>query len=141
MKRFVAAVFLALGLSTSAFATPHVDFGGSIFERLNAMQDIDSTGAEYHISGVCISACTMYLGLKRVCVESGSILEFHSAGEMLPDGRVKMSRFGNDILMAVYPENVRQWIIKHNALSSLELTGMTANEAFSIGVKKCGSNG
>ncbi len=53
------------------------DPGGSVILRAAEIRELESRGQEKRISGECLSACTMYLGLSTACFEPGAVLGFH----------------------------------------------------------------
>ena len=53
------------------------DRGGSVVLRAAEIRDLEARGEEKRISGECMSACTMYLGLSTACFEPGTVLGFH----------------------------------------------------------------
>ena len=72
------------------------------------------------ISGVCASACTMYLGVKNVCVEPDAEVWFHAAhvpGDHRPDP------LGSLQMLSYYPKKVRAWAIQVGALEGTEWDG------------------
>lgn len=93
--------------------SPHIisaDFGGSLGVYLEDYATIRHTGKEVRIEDVCISACTMVLGLiplNRVCADKRALFAFHSAWVMGPFGPV-FSREGTRLVWNIYPENVRE---------------------------------
>ena len=77
------------------------------------------TGQRVIIDGLCLSACTMVLGIvprERICVTQRARLGFHAA--WLPDaaGRPKLSTAGTKALWDIYPVEVRNWLVKHGGL-------------------------
>ena len=53
------------------------DPGGSVVRRAAEIRDLEARGEQKRISGECLSACTMYLGLSTACFEPGVVLGFH----------------------------------------------------------------
>lgn len=128
-------IALGMFLNTTP-ANLNVDPGGGLIDRMQVYELLEKAEVDVPISGICMSACTMYLGLPKVCVEPKTILGFHSAS-YTKNGQPVLSEFGNTILMEYYPPNIRTWVLEKKALESLEMTLMTAEEAWAIGVKKC----
>ena len=80
----IRPALLALALATAAPAqeldpsrSATHDPGGSVVLRAAEIRDLEARGEEKRISGECLSACTMYLGLSTACFEPGAILGFH----------------------------------------------------------------
>ena len=116
------AVLTALWIS-SASATVRIvsDAGGQIGPYLENLVAIRGSGERVVIDGPCLSACTMILGViprERICVTSRARLGFHAAWHPGDNGRPITSRGGTQLLMDIYPQNVRQWIARKGGLTA-----------------------
>ncbi len=72
------------------------------------------------IDGPCLSACTLVLGViprDHLCVTPRARLGFHTAWRPDQSGRPVVSRDGTNLLMEVYPQQVRNWIARRGGLS------------------------
>jgi len=131
------SIFASAFLSFSAPENVRIDPGGSIADRMQQIERIEKSGTLFRIDGMCISACTMYLGLKSVCVAPRTVLGFHSSYTQSPLGRPEPSKYGNAVVMSYYPEKIRKWVQEKKVFDSLDLTPMTAEEAWDLGIPKC----
>ena len=118
----LGAVLAALGIS-SASATMRItgDAGGQIGPYLQNLVALRNSGERVVIDGPCLSACTMVLGVvprERICVTRRARLGFHAAWHPSENGGTVQSRGGTQLLMAVYPQEVRNWITRHGGLSA-----------------------
>ena len=117
----LGAVVAALSLSSASAAVRIVgDAGGQIGPYLEHLASVRSSGERVIIDGPCMSACTMILGViprGRICVTPRARLGFHAAWNPGSDGRPITSRGGTDLLMDIYPPNVRRWIASKGGLS------------------------
>ena len=79
MRRLLLAVLLLAACASPGWAerTPGRDPGGSVALRVLEIAALEARGEEKRVSGECLSACTMYLGLSTACFEPGTILGFH----------------------------------------------------------------
>ncbi len=117
----LSAAIVALTVS-SASATVRIvgDAGGQIGPYLEHLASIRSSGEKVVIDGPCLSACTMILGViprDRVCATSRARLGFHAAWHPGQNGRPVTSRGGTQLLMDVYPQQVRDWIARKGGLT------------------------
>lgn len=136
MSSTLATIFASTLLSFSAPENVRIDPGGSVADRMQQFERIERSGHLFRIDGMCISACTMYLGLKNVCVAPRTVLGFHSS--YTSNGlSASPSKYGNAVVMSYYPEKVKKWVETKKAFDSLELTPMTAEEAWDLGLPKC----
>ena len=121
--RFVAAIVVLLGMVSAASAASVrivSDTGGQIGPYLESLAQLKSSGQNVIIDGPCLSACTLVLGViphERICVTSRARLGFHAAWHPGDNGQPVPSRGGTQLLMELYPQQVRRWIAKHGGLT------------------------
>jgi hypothetical protein len=115
------AATIATAYNSSASATVRItsDPGGQIGPYLEKLQTLRRSGQSVIIDGPCLSACTMVLGViprDHICVTSRARLGFHAAWRPEQTGR-QTSEEGTELLMSVYPQQVRDWINRRGGLS------------------------
>lgn len=113
-------ILAALGGSSASALRITSDAGGQIGHYLENLAALRSTGERVIIDGPCLSACTMVLGViprERICVTRRARLGFHAAWNPAGNGRIVTSRGGTQLLMEIYPQEVRNWIARHGGLS------------------------
>jgi hypothetical protein len=116
----VGVILTALGASSASALRITSDAGGQIGPYLQNLVALRSSGERVIIDGPCLSACTMILGViprDRICVTPRARLGFHAAWHPTPNGRTIPSRGGTQLLMQIYPPNVRAWINRRGGLS------------------------
>ena len=116
------AIALMATVTSSASATIRItsDPGGQIGPYLDNLETVRNSGERVIIDGPCLSACTMILGViprDHICVTHRARLGFHAAWRPDPTGRAVMSRDGTQLLMSVYPQQVRNWIDRRGGLT------------------------
>ena len=122
--RVLAAGIVSAALSvTPAFATVLIkdDYGGKMVDYRARFQQIRRSGEPVVIDGICMSACTMILGivpLDHSCVTPRAVLGFETAWEYDNSGTRIVSVSGTQELMKVYPASVHAWITRHGGLGS-----------------------
>ena len=118
---FIGAALAALG-TFDASATMRIsdDVGGRIGAYVDQFSAIRASGERVVIDGVCLSACTLVLGIvprDRICVTSRATLGFHAAWMPGPEGRPIPSAIGTQALWEIYPQHVKRWINARGGLS------------------------
>jgi hypothetical protein len=96
------------------------DHGGQIGPYLYAFAVLRSIGESVIIDGPCLSACTLVLGVlpkEKICVTPRARLGFHAAWERDRQGRKKISKAGTEVVMKIYPPEIRSWIQKNGGLN------------------------
>jgi hypothetical protein len=132
---------LVMAFALTAYAFPCLanvritdDRGGQIGPYLQKFDSLRKSGQTVMIDGPWLSACTMVLGLiprDHICVTSRARLGFHAAWRPDESGRPVASQDGTDLLMANYPEQVREWIRRHGGLSQ-HLMYLSGTELWSM---------
>ncbi len=115
------AVAAAVTVSTAPAAVRiKADAGGQIGPYLQTLVALRGSGERVIIDGPCLSACTMVLGViprERICVTPRARLGFHAAWHPGGNGRPVTSRAATQLLMEIYPDQVRGWIARRGGLS------------------------
>src|SRR5215468_8847713 len=115
------AVAAALAVSTAHAAVRiKADPGGQIGPYLENLVALRGSGERVIIDGPCLSACTMVLGViprERICMTRRAQLGFHAAWHPVENGQLVASYGGTQLLMQVYPQNIRSWITRKGGLS------------------------
>jgi hypothetical protein len=121
MAALLGAALAALAISdASATVRIKADPGGQIGPYLENLVALRSSGERVIIDGPCLSACTMLLGVipkSRICVTPRARLGFHAAWHPGGNGRPITSRAATQVLMDIYPEDVRAWIAQRGGLT------------------------
>jgi len=137
--RLAAVLLGAVLTAASASAASAVvritsDTGGQIGPYLETLAAIRDSGQRVIIDGPCLSACTMILGViprERICVTRRARLGFHAAWHHGDNGRPATNRGGTQLLMAVYPQNVKNWLSRRGGLTR-EMKYLTGRELASM---------
>ena len=117
----VAAISIFAATAASATMRISDDVGGRIGAYVDQYAAVRNSGERVVIDGVCLSACTLVLGIvprNRICVTRRAMLGFHAAWMPGPEGRPVPSVVGTQALWDMYPPNVRKWINARGGLSS-----------------------
>ena len=89
------------------------DNGGRLIDYYERYQALVDAGATFRIDGRCLSACTLVLAwADRVCVTERAALGFHQAR----DESGQRAQSPSDLLMALYPAPVREYISARGGL-------------------------
>jgi hypothetical protein len=116
------SAFLALAGVHASNATVRIsnDRGGRIGQYLDKFNAIRASGESVVIDGICLSACTMVLGIvpqDKICVTSRASLGFHNAYDLKAAARVTNTE-ATELLYSNYPAPVKSWVAGHGGLRS-----------------------
>jgi hypothetical protein len=104
---------LATLAGTEAFAAgtslPYAE-GGYLPDFVEIVRDYNKSGDQFRIEGVCKSACTIFLGIRNVCVERAAQLMFH-AGHDIAEDRTGPDTRASRALLYRYSESLRRYLL------------------------------
>lgn len=145
MRRYSKPIPLlgALAIALAAGACQNVSFGrlqdsgGNLRGYVAEVRRLNAEGASKAIRSICASACTIFLGVKKVCVEPTAQLWFHAAH--LPSD-TRPDALGSLEMLSYYPPRVREWVIRTQALESIDFDDakkLTGEQLVLMGVAPC----
>ena len=114
------------------------DSGGWVHDYRNKVLRANLHNERIEIRGTCISACTMWLGAKNLCVAPDAMFWFHAARDPIIGWT---DPGGSALMMSMYPLAVSRWAQKEGALLRLEFSVrhmLTGEDLIAMGVQKCG---
>jgi hypothetical protein len=76
-------------------------------------RDINQSGELFRIEGTCQSACTMFLSLRKVCVDLNATLLFHSGRRLGAVG-------GKERMLSTYRPKLRKFLIANHYMDTPE---------------------
>jgi hypothetical protein len=117
VKLFVAAICLVL--ATSAMAAGSIagyEYGGPAARFDAVVHQYNASGDLFRIDGHCQSSCTLFLGIRNVCITPAASLLFHAAHD---DRRVK-SEFWTRHFLDAYNDKLRSYLLARHALDEVE---------------------
>lgn len=144
MREHVLSGAIALAFFTAitpATATMRItaDNGGRMGDYAARFLQVRQSGERVVIDGVCLSACTMVLGLvprDRICATERAVLGFHAAWQPDGNGGRIPSAPATAALMDTYPASVRAWIARRGGLTP-KMIFMRGRELGGV-VARCG---
>jgi len=91
------------------------DRGGSVIQRARLIKKYQAEGTRVEIRGeYCLSACTMYLSLRRTCVAPETDFGFHGPSSRLYGIALSAGAFErwSRLMADYYPEPIKAWFLK-----------------------------
>jgi hypothetical protein len=135
MKRFAIILLLLLAsLPVHAGSSRPYGKGGWFVDFQPVIDHHNATGELMRIEGHCQSLCTIFLGLRNVCVERSARLLFHA-------GHDRQRRFharSTERKLAAYSPGLRQHLVSGGHMSTHQfhvLSGAAMIDRF--GYKEC----
>ena len=118
MRTFAGLVTaLLLMISSAAFAATSEKYGkgGWIQDFQPEIDRANASGELFRIRGHCQSNCTLFLGLRNVCVERNATLLFH-AGH---DRNRNISAVSTGRMLNAYNAGLRQYVMDNHYMDTL----------------------
>lgn len=91
------------------------DGGGYIDKYYEEVDQLNKDGIRVRIKGSCWSACTLYLTVKKVCVENTASFHFH-APRAQHNGQIVYSTDTTKEFLNKYPAHIKAWIERNGGL-------------------------
>src|ERR1700733_15337 len=127
-----------VGADIAAKADPLQEYrlGGKFSAFDPVVSQYNQTGELFRISGHCQSACTIFLGIRNVCVEPGAVLLFH-AGHPAGDDN-KMSADATKHMLSAYNASLRAYLLEHHVMDTLTLVPIFGTDLIKkFGYREC----
>ena len=126
---------LVVSFTSPAFAGTSQGWGGggafAPYEAKIAQEN--SSGQQFRIQGKCKSACTMFLGIRNVCVERDAKLYFHAGwdhGVITPAATARMT--------STYNSALRSYVMSNHFMDTREFHPLPGSVIISkFGYKEC----
>ena len=83
-----------------------------------------------------MSACTMWPGYRKTCVEPDAKLWFHEAWSDW-GGKLEPSPIASAIMMSYYPGPLRRMVELHGWLSTPQWNVLSGRDAIGLGARAC----
>jgi len=138
LSRIVALAFVvctpAMAVSAMAASSAGYGKGGQFSEFDPAVAKQNQTGELFRIEGHCQSACTLFLGLKNVCVDAAATLLFH-AGH---DRNRNISASATQHMMSAYNTPLRAYLTSNRYMDTLEFHAISGRDMIQkFGYREC----
>ncbi len=144
MKRAATlSVILSVVMSCAVHADTSDRFamGGWIEKFQPAIDQANATGELFRIRGHCQSNCTLFLGVRNVCVERSARLLFH-AGHGRGQNRHVINAGSTQRMLNAYNAKLRQYVTANGYLEKLEFSTISGARIIDeFGYKECPRGG
>jgi hypothetical protein len=139
MKALVYLTLLPILLwtGTTALAGSSVGYGnGGPSSRFDPIVDqYNRSGELFRIEGRCQSACTLFLGIKNVCIEPSATLLFHAGHDM---ARTKILAWATDHMLSAYNASLRSYVVSSHYMDTMEFHAISGRDMIQkFGYREC----
>lgn len=118
-RLWVTVVFVAAPVSLSladGSSLPYSE-GGYVPDFVKIVRQYNASGEPFRIEGTCKSACTLFLGIRNVCVKRDAELMFH-AGHDIAENRTGPDTRASRAALYRYNESLRRYLLEGHHLDT-----------------------
>jgi hypothetical protein len=99
------------------------------------VQQYNQSGELFRIQGRCQSACTLFLGIRNVCIERGATLLFH-AGHAL--GTQTILPWATEHMLNAYNAKLRDYVVSHGYMETIAFHPISGRDLIQkFGYREC----
>jgi hypothetical protein len=125
MRRFwIVAACVLLTSAAYAETSDRYSGGGAYSKFKPAIDRANQSGELFRIRGTCSSNCTMFLGLRNVCVERGARLMFHAGHGLGAESNV-INATSTQRMLNSYNAKLRQYVVASGFMDKLSLSSIS----------------
>jgi hypothetical protein len=137
MRLFVSLALLILYSSAFAATSERFGKGGWIKDFQPEIDRANASGELFRIRGHCQSNCTLFLGLRNVCVERNATLLFH-AGH---DRQRNINAGSTQRMLSAYNAALRAYVTEKGYMNTLEFHAIPGSMIIDkFGYRECPRN-
>jgi hypothetical protein len=142
MRVCVGRVFVGITLVLLSTSIPALAVGssqpygkGGWFAQFDPIvQQYNQSGEQFRIEGHCQSSCTLFLGIRNVCIVRSARLLFH-AGH---DRSRNISASATNHLMSAYNGKLRAYLVANHVMETLAFHTISGSDMISrFGYREC----
>lgn len=127
-------------MKVSVPTTPYVvrtDYGGSVQKRLTDIRALRIAQRRVEIRGnMCLSSCTMLLGLQNTCVHPKTTFGFHGPSRQGQPLSKPLFDHVSHIIASHYPPVIRTWYMRVARHTLTDMHTITGAELIKLGAAK-----
>jgi hypothetical protein len=134
MKAFIGVIFLLVASSAMAGTSAGYGMGGQFSRFDPVVAEANRSGELFRIEGHCQSACTLFLGIRNVCVDRNAELLFHAGHDR---GRNVSAKWTNHMLSA-YNARLRSYLVSNHYVDTLAFHTISGSDIIKkFGYREC----
>jgi hypothetical protein len=134
MRNVVAAMLLMFTTSAVAGTSAGFEMGGRYARFDPVVIQHNQSGELFRIEGHCQSSCTLFLGIRNVCIDRNATLLFHAAH----DRSRNVSPSLTSHMLGAYHASLRDYVTAHHYMDTLEFHAISGRDMIRrFGYREC----
>lgn len=114
------------------------DRGGLVGRRAEQIEQIRTSGQRVEIRGrVCLSSCTMYLGLPQTCIDPNTSFGFHGPSYYGTALSQSDFEYWSALIASYYPAPLRGWYMREGRTRISRYFRISGRELIRLGIRQC----
>jgi hypothetical protein len=133
MRYVIAAALLLFAASAMAGNNAGYEMGGKYARFDPVVSQYNQSGELFRIEGRCQSSCTLFLGIRNVCVDRNATLLFHAAHD---SENASPSRTTH--MLEAYNASLRDYVTSHHYMDTLQFHAISGRDIIGkFGYREC----
>ena len=124
MKILVAALLLSLSTTATAGTSAGYEMGGQFARFDPVVSQYNRSGELFRIEGHCQSACTLFLGIRNVCIDPNATLLFHAGHDRFRN----VTASSTNHMLSAYNARLRSFVMSNHYVDTLEFHAISGQD-------------
>jgi hypothetical protein len=134
MRCVIAATLLLFSTSAMAGNNAGYETGGQYARFDPVVSQYNQSGELFRIEGHCQSSCTLFLGIRNVCIGRGATLLFHAAHDRSQNVSASLTSH----MLDAYNAGLRDYVTAHHYMDTLEFHAISGGDMIrKFGYRAC----
>jgi hypothetical protein len=134
MRNVLATMLLLFATSAIAGTNAGYEMGGRYARFDPVVSQHTQSGELFRIEGHCQSSCTLFLGIRNVCVDRNATLLFHAAR----DNSQNVSPSLTQHMLAAYNARLRNYVTANHYMDTLAFHSISGPDMIrKFGYREC----
>jgi hypothetical protein len=134
MRYLVTAVVLLFTTSAIAGNNAGFEMGGRYARFDPVVSQYNRSGELFRIEGHCQSSCTLFLGIRNVCIDPSATLLFHAAHDQSRNVSPSLTTH----MLAAYNGRLRNYVTRNHYMETLEFHSIPGSDMIrKFGYRAC----
>jgi hypothetical protein len=134
MRNVLTAMLLLFATSAMAGNNAGYEMGGRYARFDPVVGQYNQSGEMFRIEGHCQSSCTLFLGIRNVCIDRNATLLFHAAH----DNSQNVSPSLTQHMLAAYNARLRNYVTANRYMDTLAFHSISGSDMIrKFGYREC----
>jgi hypothetical protein len=134
MRYTLIAILLMVATPAISGTNAGYEMGGQYARFDPVVSQHNQSGELFRIQGHCQSSCTLFLGIRNVCVDRNATLLFHAAHDRSRNVSPSLTQH----MLGAYNAGLRNYVTAHHYMDTLEFHAIPGRDIIhKFGYREC----